>query len=94
MPIRSRSKPFEGRRRIVKIAGGWLVCYGMGWFKRVSFLHEISANCGISHGVGERFLRPEHRGMVLVEADPEMLLDRFAAYQPPQLGKWIDRGGT
>jgi uncharacterized protein (TIGR00730 family) len=48
----------------------------------------------LDHSVGERFLRPEHRGMVLVEADPEKLLDRFAAYLPPLLEKWIDRGGT
>ena len=48
----------------------------------------------LDHSVGERFLRPEHRGMVLVEADPEKLLDRFAAYLPPKLEKWIDRGST
>jgi predicted Rossmann-fold nucleotide-binding protein len=46
----------------------------------------------LDHAVRERFLRPEHRRMVLVEADPEELLDRFEAYRPPQLEKWIDRG--
>ena len=48
----------------------------------------------LDHSVSERFLRPEHRSMVLVEADPETLLDRFAAYRPPQLEKWIDRSST
>jgi uncharacterized protein (TIGR00730 family) len=48
----------------------------------------------LDHSVGERFLRPEHRGMVLVEADPEKLIDRFAAYLPPQLEKWIDRSSS
>jgi len=48
----------------------------------------------LDHAVSERFLRPEHRAMVLVEADAETLLDRFAAYRPPQLEKWIDRGST
>ncbi|HVO25513.1 MAG TPA: TIGR00730 family Rossman fold protein [Candidatus Margulisiibacteriota bacterium] len=48
----------------------------------------------LDHAVSERFLRPEHRAMVLVEPDAEALLDRFAAYQPPQLEKWIDRGST
>lgn len=45
----------------------------------------------LDHSVGERFFRPEHRTMVLVDANPERLLDRFEAYRPPQLDKWIDR---
>jgi len=48
----------------------------------------------LDHAVAERFLRPEHRRMVLVAADPETLLDRLATYQPPQLAKWIDRDST
>ena len=48
----------------------------------------------LDHAVSERFLRPEHRRMVLVDADPEELLDRLAAYRPPQLEKWIDRDST
>jgi len=45
----------------------------------------------LDHTVRERFFRPEHRGMVLIEADPEKLLDRFECYQPPRLEKWTDR---
>lgn len=41
--------------------------------------------------VGERFLRDTHRAMVLVDDDPERLLDRLAAYTPPRVEKWIDR---
>lgn len=41
--------------------------------------------------VEEGFLRPEHRGMVHVEGDVERLLERFEAYRPPRLEKWIDR---
>jgi len=48
----------------------------------------------LDHAVAERFFRSEHRGMVLVEAEAEQLLDRFEAYRPPQLEKWIDRGAT
>ena len=48
----------------------------------------------LDHSVSERFLRAEHRGMVLVEADPEKLLDQLDAYRPPQLEKWIDRSST
>jgi uncharacterized protein (TIGR00730 family) len=48
----------------------------------------------LDHSVGERFLRPEHRGMVLVEGDPEKLLDHLDAYRPPLLEKWIDRSSS
>lgn len=41
------------------------------------------------HGLTERFLRPEHREMVLVDSDPERLLDRLATFRPPDLDKWI-----
>ena len=33
------------------------------------------------------FLSPEHLGMVLVSADPDELLDRFAVYTPPSVEK-------
>jgi uncharacterized protein (TIGR00730 family) len=45
----------------------------------------------LDHAVGERFLRAEHRAMLMVESDPNVILDRFEAYQPPTIGKWIDR---
>jgi len=48
----------------------------------------------LDHAVSERFLRSEHRSMVLVESEPEGLLDRFVVYRPPQLEKWIDRAAT
>jgi uncharacterized protein (TIGR00730 family) len=48
----------------------------------------------LDHSVSERFLRPEHRGMVLADVDAESLLDRFVAYRPSPLAKWIDRSGT
>jgi uncharacterized protein (TIGR00730 family) len=41
------------------------------------------------HALAERFLRPEHRAMVLVDAESNRLLDRLAAFQPPDLDKWI-----
>jgi hypothetical protein len=42
---------------------------------------------------GERFVRPEHRGMLLVDDDAGALLDRLAAYEPPAVDKWVRRGG-
>jgi uncharacterized protein (TIGR00730 family) len=44
--------------------------------------------------VEQRFLRPEHRALVLVEHDPAALLRRFATYVPPDVPKWIDRAAT
>lgn len=35
------------------------------------------------------FLKPVHRDMVLVDAEPEGLLAQFARYQPPAIPKWI-----
>jgi uncharacterized protein (TIGR00730 family) len=46
------------------------------------------------HLVSERFIRPEHRAMVLVEENSEALLLGFAGYTPPAVSKWIDRVAT
>ena len=46
----------------------------------------------LDHMVAERFLRPEHRALALVDADLDRLVVRFAAYQPPTAEKWLDRG--
>jgi len=48
----------------------------------------------LDHGVAERFIKPEHRAMLLVDDDPEALLAAFATWRPPALPKWIDRAGT
>jgi uncharacterized protein (TIGR00730 family) len=36
------------------------------------------------------FLRPEHRRLLAVEPDPERMLDRFAAWDPPSVARWLD----
>ncbi|HEY1462309.1 MAG TPA: LOG family protein, partial [Terriglobales bacterium] len=41
--------------------------------------------------VAEGFLRKEHADMLMVESDPEKLLQQFATYNPPQIEKWITR---
>jgi hypothetical protein len=46
------------------------------------------------HALGEEFLRPQHRSLVLEEQEPMLLLDRLAGYQPLLVDKWIDRGET
>jgi uncharacterized protein (TIGR00730 family) len=48
----------------------------------------------LDHAVAERFLRPEHRALLLVERDPAALLDRMSAWTPPSIDKWLDRGQT
>jgi uncharacterized protein (TIGR00730 family) len=45
----------------------------------------------LSHAVGERFLRAEHRGLLMVATCPAALLDRLAEHRPPRIEKWIDR---
>ncbi|MGI1804644.1 TIGR00730 family Rossman fold protein [Exiguobacterium sp. TDN 0502] len=40
------------------------------------------------------FLIPEHRSMLLVESDPERLLERFATYQAPRVKTYMDRSQT
>jgi hypothetical protein len=39
--------------------------------------------------VSAGFLRPENRALVLTANDPEALLDRFVAYKPVNVPKWI-----
>ena len=42
-------------------------------------------------GVGEGFIRPEHRRLVLAASDPAGVLDVLAAWQPPSpTRKWVD----
>jgi uncharacterized protein (TIGR00730 family) len=48
----------------------------------------------LDHAVTQRFLRPEHRAMVLVAEDPEQLIESFEGYRPPAMEKWIDRSST
>jgi hypothetical protein len=43
------------------------------------------------HAVAERFVRAEHRAMVLADTDPGRLLDRMQRWTPRAVGKWLDR---
>lgn len=49
----------------------------------LSFLDQV---------VGDGFLKPVHREMLLVDSDPERLLDRMKVYVPPIVIKWIGVG--
>ncbi|HJZ92139.1 MAG TPA: TIGR00730 family Rossman fold protein [Gemmataceae bacterium] len=45
----------------------------------------------LDHAVDEELLKPKHRGMLIVADSPAAVLDAFAGYQPPTVGKWIGR---
>jgi hypothetical protein len=48
----------------------------------------------LDHAVDQGFLRPQHRAVLSVAADPGELLDRLAAYEPPTVGKWLELDQT
>jgi uncharacterized protein (TIGR00730 family) len=44
----------------------------------------------LDHAVEEGFLRPQHRAVLSVAADPGELLDRLDAFEPPTVRKWLE----
>lgn len=42
----------------------------------------------------EKFIRPEHRELVLIESKIENLFERMTNYKPPVLEKWLDKEQT
>jgi uncharacterized protein (TIGR00730 family) len=46
----------------------------------------------LDRAVEEKFVREVHRSMVIVESSPDKLLERFEAYVPPKVVKWINVG--
>jgi len=48
----------------------------------------------LDHAVRERFVTREHRDMLIVEGDPDLLIERLREARLPEVGKWIGRGET
>ncbi len=48
----------------------------------------------LDHVAAEDFVKPHHRGMLLVEALPEALLDRFFNYIAPPVKHWVSKDET
>lgn len=48
----------------------------------------------VDHSVAEGYMKPVHRDILLVDVDPETLLDRLAAYEPPAIPKWLEGPDT
>ena len=47
-----------------------------------------------NRGVDDGFIHPKIRELVLEATDPDVLLDRLAAFEPPTVAKWIERDET
>jgi uncharacterized protein (TIGR00730 family) len=45
----------------------------------------------LARAAEQRFLIPEHRDLVIVEADPAMMIDRLRSWVPVTVDKWLDR---
>jgi uncharacterized protein (TIGR00730 family) len=45
----------------------------------------------LAHALQEEFLRPTHFEIVVASDDPEQLVDRVLAWQPPVVTQWIDQ---
>lgn len=45
----------------------------------------------VDAAVDERFVRPEHRALLIVDTDPAVLLDRLHTWSPVATEKWLDR---
>jgi uncharacterized protein (TIGR00730 family) len=48
----------------------------------------------LDHAVAEQFVKEPGRSMLMVDSDPEALLDRFASYEPPTIHKWVNKTDT
>jgi uncharacterized protein (TIGR00730 family) len=48
----------------------------------------------LDHAVAEKLLEGVYRAMLLVEEQPERLLERFECYQAPPVAKWVDGAST
>jgi len=48
----------------------------------------------LDHALAEGFLTREHRGMLVVADDPDVIIERLKSVALPQVSKWIGRGET
>lgn len=48
----------------------------------------------LDHSTKEEFVKPAHRGLLMVETQAETLLDRFATFVPIEGPKWMQKDET
>ncbi|MGD0984376.1 MAG: TIGR00730 family Rossman fold protein [Acidimicrobiales bacterium] len=54
-----------------------------GFFDPLLALFELATE--------QRFLRPEHRDMVVIAPDPQSMIDGLGSWKPVTVDKWLDR---
>jgi uncharacterized protein (TIGR00730 family) len=45
----------------------------------------------LDHAVAQDFLPPQHRALLVTAQTPDELLDRLERWEPPTVGKWLER---
>ncbi len=60
-----------------------------GLLNVAGYYNGLLALC--DHAVGEGFLRPIHRALILDDANAVSLLEKMNSFQPPAVEKWVDR---
>jgi len=48
----------------------------------------------LDHVLAEQFVKKHHHAMLIVEANPDALLDRYVNYQPPAVKHWVGKDET
>ena len=48
----------------------------------------------LDHVLAEQFVKKEQRDLLIVETNPEVLLDRYSNYQPPAVRHWVGKDET
>jgi hypothetical protein len=48
----------------------------------------------LDHVLAEQFVKKDHHAMLIVETNPDALLDRFINYQPPSVRHWVGKDET
>ena len=43
----------------------------------------------LEHQIGEQFVKPVYREMLILEESADILLDRFGQYRAPKVRKWL-----
>ena len=95
--LRVMNSMHERKAEMADLASGFIALPGgVGIHAKPCGLLNISGYFNsllefLEHSVRERFLKPSHQKLLLVEETAGELLDAFSEYSPIQIDKWIDR---
>jgi uncharacterized protein (TIGR00730 family) len=48
----------------------------------------------LDHVLAEQFVKKDHHALLIVETNPDALLDRYVNYQPPAIRHWVGKDET